>query len=197
MKKVILCFLLTVILIGLSGCRTSRATVRTDTDRKTELTELNDSSRNQQTNSSSQKNALLSSKEQKTVVITFDEWEYYPPADTDTAKNYAHNSPGVIRSTEGEADKPPNAGAVKRHKKGTITINGNKETAANSTETSTEETTIQETGSRETNLDEAVKQKTSQKDSKEKGSHINAFAFGIVFAFVAFLALTIYLARRK
>lgn len=196
MKKVILWFLLTFILIGLSGCRTSRATVRTDTDRNTRLTEISDTSRNQQTTSSDQKTAALSSNEQKTVVIEFDEWEYYPPADTDTA-SYAHISPEITHSTQGEADKPPNAGALKRHKKGTITINGNKETAATTTETSTTETNIQETGSREASLDEAVKEKTSQKTDTERGSKFNAFAFGIVFAFVVFLVLAIYLARRK
>lgn len=196
MKKVIFVFLLSVLLIGLSGCRTSRATFRTDTDRDTRLTEVTDSSRNQQTKTSDQINAALSSNEQQTVVIEFDEWEYYQPGDTGTAGNYAHNSPDFIRDGKGEADKPPNAGAVKRHKKGTITINGSKETKATATDTSTTETTVSETGSRETKKDEAVKEKTSRTEETKKGSSINAFAFGLIFALVAVIAI-IYFVRRK
>jgi len=196
MKKLILFFLLTVILCGLSGCRTSRATVKTDTDRNTRQTLVTDSSRNQQTTSGDQKTAALSSDEQQTVVIEFDEWEYYQPGDTGTAGNHAHNSPGAIRSTQGEADKPPNAGAVKRHKKGTITINGNKETKQQTTETSSTETTTNETGSREATLDEAVRQKTTEKTSTSTGNYIKAFAFGIVFAIIALIAI-IYFVRRK
>ena len=196
MKKLILSFLLTVILCGLSGCRTSRATVKTDTDRNTRQTEVTDSSRNQQTTSSDQRTAALSSNEQKTVVIEFDEWEYYPPGDTTTAGNYAHNSPDFMHGTQGEADKPPNAGAVKRHKKGTITINGNKETTQQTTETSSTETDISETGSREATTDEAVREKTSQQEETKKGNNINAFAFGLVFALVAAIAI-IYFVRRK
>lgn len=197
MKKLILFFLLTVILCGLSGCRTSRATVKTDTDRNTRQTLVTDSSRNQQTTSGDQKTAALSSDEQQTVVIEFDEWEYYQPGDTGTAGNHAHNSPGAIRSTQGEADKPPNAGAVKRHKKGTITINGHRQTEQTATETSTQETNIQETGSREATSDEAVREKASQSTETERGSKLNAFAFGAVLALLAVIAIGIYLARRK
>ena len=157
MKKVIFVFLLSVLLIGLSGCRTSRATFRTDTDRDTRLTEVTDSSRNQQTKTSDQINAALSSNEQQTVVIEFDEWEYYQPGDTGTAGNYAHNSPDFIRDGKGEADKPPNAGAVKRHKKGTITINGTKETTGKTEQTAMIQTDAQETGSSKATIDESEK----------------------------------------
>ena len=181
----------------MSGCRTSRATVKTDTERNTRQTVVADSSRNQQTNSSDQKTAALSSNEQQRVVIEFDEWEYYQPGDTTTAGKYAHNSPGFIRTGESEADKPPNAGAVKRHKKGTITINGNRQTEQTATETSSSETSIQETGNSEATLDEAVKEQTSQKTDTGNGSKLNAFAFGAAFALLAVIALGIYFARRK
>ena len=102
-----------------------------------------------------------------------------------------------MHSKQGEADKPPNAGAVKRHKRGTITINGNRETKATSTDTSTTETTIQETGSHEATIDEAVREKTSQKEETKKGNYTTAFAFGIIFALVAVIATGIYFARRK
>ena len=81
--------------------------------------------------------------------------------------------------------------------KGTITINGNRQTEQTATETSSSETSIQETGNSEATLDEAVKEQTSQKTDTGNGSKLNAFAFGAAFALLAVIALGIYFARRK
>lgn len=194
MKKLVFLFLLTVILCGLSGCRTSRATVKTDTDRNTRQTVVTDSSRSQQTTSSEQKTAALSSNEQQTVVIEFDEWEYYQPGDTGTAGNYAQNSPDFIRDTQGDADKPPNAGAVKRHKKGTITINGTKETTGKTEQAAMIQTDTKEAGSLRATADEGEKVKAStKKDSRKAYVWI---AVGLLLAAI-FVGIGIYLARRK
>ena len=195
MRKVLFTLLLTVLLCGLSGCKTSRATVRTDTEKQIRQTEVTDSSRTEQTTNRDQLNAVLSSSEQQTVVIEFDEWEYYPADDTITAGNYAHNSQGNIRSTEGDADKPPNAGNVKRHKKGTITINGNKQIQQTTEQTSETETNIQQNGSREATLDEATKEKTST-EKKDSSRGYVWIVVGLICA-VIFIGIGIYLARRK
>ena len=195
MKKVLVTLLLTVLLCGLSGCKTSRTTVRTDTEKQIRQTEVTDSSRTEQTTQRDQLSAVLTSSEQQTVVIEFDEWEFYPQNDTTTAGNYAHNSPGFIRSTEDDADKPPNAGSVKRHKKGTITINGNRQIQQDSRQTSETETNVQETGSREATLDEATKEK-SKTESKASSRGYVWIVVGLICA-VIFIGIGIYLARRK
>lgn len=194
MKKLVFLFLLTVILCGLSGCRTSRATVKTDTDRNTRQTVVTDSSRSQQTTSSDQKTAALSSNEQQTVVIEFDEWEYYQPGDTGTAGNYAQNSPDFIRDTQGDADKPPNAGAVKRHKKRTITINGTKETTGKTEQAAMIQTDTKEAGSLRATADEGEKVKASTKKDSRKAYVWKAV--GLLLAAI-FVGIGIYLARRK
>ena len=129
MKKVTITLLLLVALTGLLGCRTTRATLKTDTKQEVRQEQVTDSSRAQQTTTSDRINAALSSNEQQNVVIEFDEWEYYPAAnDTTTGGNYAQNLADFIRDANGEADKPPNTGSVKKHRKGTITINSDRQT---------------------------------------------------------------------
>lgn len=195
MKKVILCFLLTVILIGLSGCRTSRATVRTDAQKQLRKTEVADSSRVENTISRDQLSAVIESSEQKNVVIQWEEWQYYPATiQPDTTGQRSQQAPDFNRRTSTEADKPPNAGSLKSHKIGTITINADRQTEASTEQTSETATTEEAKGSREATIDEATKEKASTKQQDSKGRVW--FYIGLACA-VLLIATGIYLARRK
>lgn len=192
MKKVFFALLLTVILCGLPGCTSSRVAVKTEAEQQTRKTEVTDSSRTEQTKTTDQLTAVLSSNEQQTVVIEFEEWEYYP-ASEDTTETQGSNPETYMNAGERE-EKPPNAGSVKRHKKGTITINGKKETTEQKEQASVTETNIQETGSREATIDESTKEKTStKKDSRKAYVWI---ALGLLCA-VLLIGAGIYLARRQ
>lgn len=196
MRKVFFALLITVILCGLPGCTSSRVAVKTEAERQTQKTEVADSTRKEQTTSRNQISAALSGNEQQTVVIEFDEWEYYTANDTDTAGNYAQNSPGIIRTGDGDTEKPPNAGSLKKHKKGTITINRNKQIQQNTEQTSVTETSIQETGSREATLNEATKENTTNTKQKDSGRGYVWVVIGILCS-VILIGVGLYIARKK
>ena len=84
---------------------------------------------------------------------------------------------------------------MKRHKKGTITINGNKQIQQTTEQTSETETNIQQNGSREATLDEATKEKTST-EKKDSSRGYVWIVVGLICA-VIFIGIGIYLARRK
>lgn len=169
MKKVAFTLLLLVLLTGLLGCKTTRATLKTDTEQQTLTTEVTDSSRHSQQQTSDQVTAALTSSEQKNVVVAFEEWEYYPAAtnNTLTGENYAHNSAFFIRTSGESADKPPNAGSLKRHKKGTITINADRQTEATSEQTKHTEAEETAKGSTSKKSKADIKQKAKSTESKE------------------------------
>lgn len=193
MKKVLFALLLTVILCGLPGCTSSRVAVKTETEKQTRQTVAADTSRTEKVTATQQLTAALSSTEQQNVVIEFEEWEYYP-APNDTTRKGSTETPEYNRRTAGEADKPPNAGAVKRQKKGTITINGTKETTGKTEQTAMIQTDAQETGSSKATIDESEKTKaSSKKDSRKAYVWI---AVGLLLAAI-FVGIGIYLARRK
>lgn len=185
--------LLTVILCGLPGCTSSRVAVKTETEKQTRQTVTADTSRTEKATATRQLTAALSSSEQQNVVIEFEEWEYYP-ATNDTTQNCDTEAPEYNRRTAGEEDKPPNAGAVKRHKKGTITINGTKETTGKAEQATMIQTDTQEAGSLQAVTDESEKAKAStKKDSRKAYVWI---AVGLLCAAI-FVGIGIYLARRK
>ncbi len=194
MKKLIFAFILTVILCGLPGCTSSRATVKTDTDSSTRQTVQTDSSRSQQTTASEQLAVALKGSEQKSVVVEFEEWEYYP-ATADTASGH-EAPPAYNRRTKGETDKPPNAGAVKRHKKGTITINADRQMTASSEQSSTRTDSTSAAGSSEATLENDTKDSTSRKSERKAGSQTNAFLWGAALTLAAILAALIYFRRK-
>lgn len=185
--------LLTVILCGLPGCTSSRVAVKTETEKQTRQTVAADTSRTEKATATQQLTAALSSTEQQNVVIEFEEWEYYP-APNDTTRKGSTETPEYNRRTAGEADKPPNAGAVKRHKKGTITINGTKETTGKTEQAAMIQTDTKEAGSLRATADEGEKVKAStKKDSRKAYVWI---AVGLLLAAI-FVGIGIYLARRK
>ena len=154
MRKIIFVTFLFFLLLGLSGCKASRATLKTDTETEFKQQQVTTASHSEQSATSEQAISAIVSNESSNVVIEFEEWEYYPAAsDTITGGNYAHNSADYIHDDNGEADKPPNAGALKKHRKGTVTVNSEKNTEQNSqqnisteTESQTDESTETETG---------------------------------------------------
>ena len=183
MKKVTITLLLLVALTGLLGCRTTRATLKTDTKQEVRQEQVTDSSRAQQTTTSDRINAALSSNEQQNVVIEFDEWEYYPAAnDTTTGGNYAQNLADFIRDANGEADKPPNTGSVKKHRKGTITINSDRQTKETKEQETTSSTDTKITANIKTKTDTKTKEKTKSTETTGKSKWYIWLVVGLVFA---------------
>jgi len=199
MKKVTFALLLAFLLLGLCGCKTSRTTLKTDTKQEMRQTEVTDSSRTEKATTSDRIEAALSSSEQKNVVIAFEEWEYYPAAerkDTTTAENYAHNSANFIRTGNGKEDKPPNAGSVKKHRKGTITINADRQTEQNTTQTKETATDVQEASDTKKTTEQATKEKTASTEQNGKGKGYVWLVVGLLCA-VLFVGIGIWLARRR
>ncbi len=160
MKKVILPLLLTFILLGLLGCKSTRVALKTDTKQDVTQTQVTDTSRTEQKTTTDKISAVLASSERQNVVIEFEEWEYYPFVnDTTTGENYAQNSAFFIRANEESADKPPNAGSVKKLSKGTITINADKQTESTSDQHTTSTANVQTAGQTKTD----TKAKTTEK----------------------------------
>ncbi|HEY9551588.1 MAG TPA: hypothetical protein VIQ97_04815, partial [Prevotella sp.] len=178
------------------GCKTSRATLKTDTKQEIRQTEVTDSSRTEKATTSNRTEAALSSSEQKNVVIAFEEWEYYPvPDDTTTGENYAHNSSNFIRTSKAKEDKPPNAGSVKKHRKGTITINADRQTEQNTTQTKETATDVQEASDTKKTTKQATKEKTASTEQNGKGKGYVWLIVGLLCA--VFLAgIGIWFARR-
>lgn len=184
--------LLTVILFGLSGCSSSRTAVKTETEKQIRKTEVTDSSRTETTTTRDQLSGILASNEQHNVVIEFEEVEYYQPNDTATGENYAQERPENIREGN-ERYEPPNAGAVKKIRKGTITISGKKETTETKEQVSETGTSIQETGNRETTLKEDSKEQTQEKKGRSKAG---LWLVAGLFCAALFVGLGIYIARK-
>lgn len=197
MKKVTFALLLAFLLLGLCGCKTSRATLKTDTKQEIRQTEVTDSSRTEKATTSDRIEAALSSSEQKNVVIAFEEWEFYPaPSDTTTGENYAHNSANFIRTGEAKEGKPPNAGSVKKHRKGTITINADRQTEQNTTQTKETATDVQEASDTKKTIEQATKEKTASTEQNGKGKGYVWLIVGLLCA-VFFVGIGIWLARRR
>lgn len=166
-KATIFLFCLLFILLGLPGCKTTRATLKTDTQQLLQAVEVADSSRHTQQQTSDQITAALTTSEQKNVVVAFEEWEYYPAAnDTTSGEDYAQKGANFIRTSE-SADKPPNAGSLKRHKKGTITINADRKAEASSEQTTHTEAEEKATSSTSRDTKADIRQKTKSTESKE------------------------------
>lgn len=170
MKKfVFTLFILLVILLGLPGCKTTRATLKSNTRQELRQAVVTDTSRTEQTKTSDQITAALSSSEQKNVVITFEEWEYYPATgDTITGENYAQNNGYIIRTSE-DADKPPNAGSLKKRRKGTITINADKKTEATAEQSTQTEKRTDTSGKGKVTTVARAKQDIKTIESTSKG----------------------------
>lgn len=183
MKKVLLALLLTFILTGLLGCKTSRATLKTDMKQELRQTSVTDSSRSEQKATADKISEALATSEQKNVVIEFEEWEYYPAAnDTTTGGNYAQKDGNFMRTSE-DADKQPNAGSVKKRRKGTITINADKQTQTKEQETTaSEETKV--AASTKTNTNIKTKEKTKSTETTGKSKWYVWLILGLVFAAV-------------
>ena len=197
MKKVIFALLLAFLLLGLCGCKTSRATLKTDTKQEIRQTEVTDSSRTEKATTSDRIEAALSSSEQQNVVIAFEEWEYYPaPSDTTTGGNYAHNSANFIRTGEAQEDKPPNAGSVKKYRKGTITINADRQTKQSTKQQKETATDVQESSNTKKATETATREKTASTEQKGNGKGWVWLAVGFLCA-VFFVCLGIWLAQRR
>ena len=148
MKKVLFAVLLMGILTGLLGCKTTRTTQKTDTKQDVTTTLTTDNSRTEQTGS--QISAALSSNERQNLTIEFEEWEYYPAQVDTISEDNAQNS-GLFTRIGEASDKPPNTENLKKHRKGTITINADKQTGSLSEQKTTTTTDVQASGMIKTN----------------------------------------------
>lgn len=192
MKKFVFSlFILLVVLLDLPGCKTTRATLKSETRQEFRQTEVTDTSRTERTNTSDQINAALSSSEQKNVVITFEEWEYYPATskgDTIPGENYARNNGYIIRANE-DAGKPPNTGNLKKRRKGTITINADKKTEATTERSTRTEKKMNTIGKGKITTEARAKQDTKTTESTSKGGKwyiwlIGGLAMAVLFIWV-------------
>ena len=184
MKKVLLALLLTFILTGLLGCKTSRATLKTDMKQELRQTAVTDSSRSEQKATANKISEALATSEQKNVVIEFEEWEYYPAAnDTATGGNYAQKDGNFMR-TSGDADKPPNAGSVKKRRKGTITINADRQIKQTKEQETTSSADTKVTATKKTNTNINTKEKTKSTETTGKSKWYVWLILGLVFAAV-------------
>ena len=184
MKKVLLALLLTFILTGLLGCKTSRATLKTDMKQELRQTAVTDSSRSEQKATADKISEALATSEQKNVVIEFEEWEYYPAAnDTTTGGNYAQKDGNFMRTSE-DADKPPNAGSVKKRRKGTITINADRQTQQTKEQETTSSADTKVTATKKTNTNIKAKEKTKSTETTGKSKWYVWLILGLVFAAV-------------
>ncbi len=194
MKKVLFALLLTVLLTGLLGCRTTRATLKTDTKQDVTQTRVTDTSRNEQTATSDQITAALSSRERQNVVIEFEEWEFYP-AQADTASE-SHAQGCALFTRTGEAsDKPPNAGSIKKRRKGTITINADRQTESTSDQQTTTTTEVQAAGKTKTDTKAKTNEKTKSTEDTSKGKWYVWLIGGLLLAAV-FVWVGIDIVRR-
>ena len=195
MKKFAFALLLLVLLTGLPGCKTTRETHKTDTKQEVRQTVATDSNRAEKVTTSEQINAVLLNSEKQNVVIAFDEWEYYPAvSDTITGENYAQISGNSMR-TNGEADKPPNAGSVKKHRTGTITINAEKQTEQTSEKQTTTTADTKTDVKTKTKTDIKTKEKTKTIETTRKGNGV--FWFVVIFVFVVLLVCIVIVRRVK
>lgn len=195
MKKFAFALLLLVLLTGLPGCKTTRETHKTDTKQEVRQTVATDSNRAEKVTTSEQINAVLLNSEKQNVVIAFDEWEYYPAvSDTITGENYAQISGNFMR-TNGEADKPPNAGSVKKHRTGTITINAEKQTEQTSEKQTTTTADTKTDVKTKTKTDIKTKEKTKTIETTSKGNGV--FWFVVIFVFVVLLVCIVIVRRVK
>ena len=187
MKKVLFSLLLTFILTGLLGCKTSRATLKTDTKQELQQTAVTDSSRSEQKATADKISEALATSEQKNVVIKFEEWEYYPAAnDTATGENYAQKDGNFMRTSE-DADKPPNAGSVKKRRKGTITINADRQTQQTKEQETASSADTKVTATKKTNTNIKTKEKTKSTETTGKSKWYVWLILGLVFAAVLIL----------
>ncbi len=194
MKKVLFALLLTVLLTGLLGCKTTRATLKTDTKQDVTTTQVMDTSRTEQTATSDQITAALSSNERRNVAIEFEEWEFYPVAnDTTTGGIYAQISASSMRTSE-DADKPPNAGSLKKRRKGTIAINADRQTESTSQQQTTTNTDVQAAGKTKTDT-KAKTNETKSTEDTSKGKWYVWLVGGLLLAAV-FVWVGIDIARR-
>lgn len=196
MKKVVF-FFVCILLCGLSGCKTSRIAVKTESERHTQRTEVTDSSRTENTTTREQFNAILQSNERQNVVIAFEEWEYYP-ANTDTTSSKAQGNQATTwqRTTELQSDKPPNAAQVAKHRKGTITINGDRQQTQTTEQSAQTAIDTQTAAKREAVTDEAAKTKAKSTNATKYKNGYVWLIVGLLCA-VALIGAGIYIARRR
>ncbi len=191
MKRVFLFSLLTVILIGLSGCRTSR-TALTEKESRTSTEAVTDSSSKQKMLTLEQITAALSGSVENNITIEFEEWEYYPKFETglnagDTAQNKQGKNPVGF-----ESDPPPD---VKSHKVGKITITGKGKIDLITDETNTTTMEKEDTLRKETKLDATIKEKERTETEKETGKRSVWIVVGLILAF-SFICVGVYISRK-
>jgi len=195
MKKVLFALLLMVILTGLLGCKTTRATQETATKQDVMTTQVTDTSRTEQTETTDQLTAALSSNERQNMVIEFEEWEYYPTQADTTGESHAQDSGLFTRTGEASDHKPPNAGSVKKRRKGTITINADKRTESISRQQTTASIDVQATGRTKTDTKARISENTKSTKDTIRGKWFVWLIAGLLLAAV-FVWIGTDIARR-
>ncbi len=160
MKKIVLAILFTLVLFITTGCKTSKSVERF-TESDTHVKELSDSTRHQTTITTTQTKAAQTNDDKKTIVIKFEQYDYFTPDSTVTDSSQRVQGIAISRQRDRESDEPPNAtvGAVKSYRKGTITINGEQQNKQTSEENTTTQSTTEQKGWKEVTKDDTSKSK--------------------------------------
>lgn len=160
MKKIVLVILFALVFFIATGCKTSKSVERY-TKNDTHLTELSDSTRHQTTITTTQTKAAQTNDDKTTIVIKFEQYDYFTPDSTVTDNNQGIKSVANSRQRDRESDEPPNAtvGAVKCYRKGTITINGEQQNQQTSEANTTTQSTTEQKGWKEVTKDDTSKSK--------------------------------------
>ena len=151
MKQIFLSIVFILLLLGLSACHTTRTALKAETKIKEETSQETNTQASVLQNAWSQTDV----SEGVNIVIQFEETEYYDNNQDSVADSESADVPGKERHV------PPN---VKKTRKGTIVINGTRDTTQNDsseikTEYQEEEKLQQEKGTKERNNTEQKKER--------------------------------------
>jgi hypothetical protein len=182
MKQIFLSIVFILLLLGLSACHTTRTALKESTETKIK----EETFQERKTQASVLQNAWSQTdvSEGVNIVIQFEETEYYDNNQDSVADSESADVPGKERYV------PPN---VKKTRKGTIVINGTRDTTQNDsseikTEYQEEEKLQQEKGTKERNNTE------QKKETVKFPFYLKALA---AFLIVAFVCGSIIIIRKR
>lgn len=171
--------ILLIVQLTLAGCRTARSSIKTSTKQDVVTALVSDSTGTTQKRTSDKAVATTAESVQQNVSVNFEEWMYYPSS-RDT----------VIKAITEEGKPPYNA--IKAYRKGTITVNSDKEVQRNEGRV----TQVEECENSKSNTKADVKATSDiQEESTSKKKSDLLFLAGVICA-MAFVGFGIYIAKK-
>lgn len=171
--------ILLIVLLALAGCRTARSSIKTSTKQDVVTALVSDSTGTTQKSTSDKAVETTAESVKQNVSVNFEEWIYYPSS-RDT----------VIKAIT-EEGKPPN-NVIKAYRKGTITVNSDKEFQRN--EGQVIQTQEYEESKSNTKAGMKATSDTKEESTSKKISDL-WFLAGVICAMI-FVGFGIYLAKK-